>query len=331
MRTSRVALEILAAILAAGGMLLLSGYQTVKADNVALPAPANTTEQSGQPARLALKNFTPPPESEMPKDEFGEMVRLGEMIFENPAKNAHGYVGNQLGCSNCHLDAGRMPDSAPMWAAYVSYPAYRAKNKHVNTFEERLQGCFRFSMNGKAPPLGDKILVALESYAYWLAKGAPIDPNLPGRGYPKLPKSASAPDYARGAKVYAANCSLCHGANGAGQLANDGSMGFPALWGDRSFNWGAGMGDVNNAAAFIKANMPLSRGNTLAVQEAWDVALYMDSQERPQDPRFNGSVAETRSNFHDSPSSMYGITVNGHMLGDGSTPAGGILLDSARP
>jgi ABC-type lipoprotein release transport system permease subunit len=32
------------------------------------------------------------------------------------------------------------------------YPAYRAKNGHVNTFAERLQGCFRYSMNGKAPP-----------------------------------------------------------------------------------------------------------------------------------------------------------------------------------
>ncbi|WP_369335429.1 c-type cytochrome, partial [Burkholderia cenocepacia] len=35
---------------------------------------------------------------------------------------------------------------------------------------ERLQGCFRYSMNGKAPPAGDPILVALETYSYWLAK-----------------------------------------------------------------------------------------------------------------------------------------------------------------
>lgn len=321
MRTSRTTLHILVATLVAGGALLLSGYRSAEADVSASPEPA-------QPAAVS---FMPPPESEMPQDEFGEMVKLGEMIFENPAKHAPDYVGNQLSCSNCHLDAGRMPDSAPMWAAYVSYPAYRAKNKHVNTFEERLQGCFRFSMNGKAPPLGDKVLVALESYAYWLAKGAPIDPNIPGRGYPKLSKPASAPDYARGAKVYAAHCSLCHGADGAGQLANDGSMGFPALWGDRSFNWGAGMGDVNNAAAFIKANMPYSRANTLSDQEAWDVASYMDSQERPQDPRFTGSVAETRHSFHDSPSSMYGMTVNGHVLGSSSTAPGGDLLSKPKP
>jgi thiosulfate dehydrogenase len=29
-------------------------------------------------------------------------------------------------------------------------------------------------MNGKAPPLGDPVVVALESYSFWLAKGAPV-------------------------------------------------------------------------------------------------------------------------------------------------------------
>ena len=50
-----------------------------------------------------------------------------------------------------------------------------------------MQGCFRYSMNGKAPPLGDPVLVAVESYAYFLAKGAPTGVKLAGQGYPKLP------------------------------------------------------------------------------------------------------------------------------------------------
>ena len=200
-----------------------------------------------------------------------------------------------------------------------------------NTFAERLQGCFRYSMNGKAPPLGDKTLVALESYAYWLAKGAPVDPKLAGRGYPKLAKAALPADYARGQKVYEVSCALCHAKDGGGQLAADGSVGFPALWGPKSFNWGAGMGSIKSAAAFIKANMPLSRGNSLSDQDAWDVATYMDSQDRPQDPRFVGTVARTRTTFHDSPSSMYGQSVNGHVLGSESVPAGGTLLEKVRP
>jgi thiosulfate dehydrogenase len=258
----------------------------------------------------------------IPDNDFGKVIQLGRDIFEDPAKYAPQYVGNDLRCSSCHLDEGRLVGSAPMWAAYVSYPAYRAKNHHVNTFAERLQGCFRFSMNGKSPPLGDPVLVALESYSYWLAQGAPVDPNIPGRGYTKPAKGASPPDYQRGARVYAKNCALCHGDNGEGRRANDGSAAFPALWGPDSFNWGAGMGTVTNAAGFIKVNMPLGRGGLLSDQEAWDVALFMDSHERPQDPRFTGSVAETRRQFHDDPDSMYGETVNGHVLGSDSVPPG---------
>ncbi len=81
---------------------------------------------------------------------------------------------------------------------------------------------------------------------------------------------------------------------------------FPALWGARSFNWGAGMGDIRNAAGFVKANMPLGLGGTLTDQQAWDVATFMDSHERPRD---------TRAKFHDTPDSMYGRDVNGHVLG----------------
>jgi thiosulfate dehydrogenase len=110
-----------------------------------------------------------------------------------------------------------------------------------------------------------------------------------------------------------------------GQRANDGSMVFPALWGDASFNWGAGMSSIDNAAAFIKANMPLSQANSLSDQEAWDVAAYMDSHERPQDPRFAESVEATRLKFHDSAESMYGVQVDGHVLGQASTKPGGVL------
>ena len=119
-----------------------------------------------------------------------------------------------------------------MWAAYVSYPAYRKKNGHVNTFAERLQGCFRYSMNGQAPPLGDAVLIALESYSYWMARGAPLDPNIAGRGYARVPKPALPPERARGAVVYAQKCALCHGTSGDGERAGaDGQVRIPHPYG----------------------------------------------------------------------------------------------------
>ncbi len=247
------------------------------------------------------------------------MISLGEEIFRHPAQAAPQFVGNRLACSNCHIDAGRLADASPLWAAWVAFPAYRAKNGHVNTFAERIQGCFRYSMNGKAPPLGDKVLVALESYSAWLARGAPVGETLQGRGYPKVPKPVSSPDYTSGSRVYQQQCALCHGADGAGQAAA-GQTVFPALWGAQSYNWGAGMASVTNAAGFIKANMPLGLGGKLSDQDAWDAAMFIDSQERPQDPRFIGSVQETRARFHNSASSMYGRTVGGRLVGVGTGP-----------
>ena len=69
--------------------------------------------------------FTPPQESELPDNAFGELVREGRDIFINTQKNAPEFVGNGLNCSNCHLDQGRKAGSAPLWGAYGMYPAYR--------------------------------------------------------------------------------------------------------------------------------------------------------------------------------------------------------------
>lgn len=259
-------------------------------------------------------SFLPPSLSAIPKGKFGAEVKLGENIFRHTTVYAHGIIGDSLNCSNCHLGAGSLAGSAPMWAAYTAYPAYRSKNKKVNNFGMRLQGCFRFSENGKVPKLDSQTIIALEAYSYFLATGAPTGGKLAGRGYPKLAMPPKPATYAAGEAVYKADCSLCHEADGSGQYAR-GQTVFPALWGSKSFNWGAGMGSIKNAADFIHANMPYGAAGTLSVQQAWDVATYIDSQDRPQDPRFVGSVAETRKKFHDNKFSMYGKTVNGKVLG----------------
>lgn len=312
------------AALSVGALTLaLSERQLSKrAPSATAAAPAPQAAEAQTPAATPADSraaFAPPSLSEMPTGPFGDMVKLGYEIFTDTPRYAKAYVGNTLSCQNCHLAAGRLADAAPMWAAYVSYPEYRSKNHHVNTFEERLQGCFRFSMNGKAPPQGGKVLVALESYAFWMAKGAPTDTGMKGRGYPTLPPPAQPPDYARGKAVYAAHCALCHQPGGQG-LNVAGRTQFPPLWGADSFNWGAGLQKVDTAAAFIKANMPLGLGDSLGDQQAWDVAMYVDSHERPQDPRYTGSIAATRRKYHDSKWSMYGRSVNGKLLGQGILP-----------
>lgn len=331
----RIRSGLLGLAMAGAGVALLTGCSGASSGETSAQTPATVSANSAasasamtNPSREASVSqahpasvvFTPPPESAIPDTPFGDMVRKGEAIFTHTRANAGAYVGNDLNCSNCHLNAGRRANSAPLWAAYVRYPMYRSKNHRVNSYTERLQGCFRFSMNGKAPPPDSEIIKALTIYSYWLAKDAPTGATLKGVGFPKQGFTPpQPPSYARGKKVYASSCALCHGDNGQGQKAA-GTVVFPPLWGSGSFNWGAGMHKLNNAAAFIKANMPFSRGGTLSDQDAWDAAMFMDSHERPQDPRFTGDVAATRKKYHDSKWSLYGTKVNGHVLG--SAPAG---------
>lgn len=280
----------------------------------AAPDPAQAQKAAAPAATVTTTAFAPPPEDAMPEGQYGDVVRRGEQIFMETSKYAGRFVGNNLNCVNCHLDAGRKPNSAPLWASFIHYPAYRAKTGQVDTLASRIQGCFEYSMNGKAPAADDEVITALQTYAFWLAKGAPVGTPVPGSGYKKLQKPAQPADYARGEKVYAQNCALCHGVDGQGQRSADKQV-FPPLWGPKSYNWGAGMHQMGNAAGFIQANMPLGLGGSLSEQDAWDVAMFMNSHERPQDPRFAVSVAATRKKYHDSDDSMYGLTVNGHVLG----------------
>lgn len=239
----------------------------------------------GDPLRRAGERFIPPELNELPNNDWGKLVRLGRDIFIDTPTRAPKFAGNGLNCSSCHLGEGRKPDAAPMWAAWPMYPTYRGKNDDVNTFQMRIQDCFRFSMDGLMPPLQSTEIRAITAYAQWLARGSKSGQILPGRGFTPVKRDIE-PSADRGRVVYQMKCALCHGHNGEGVKAADGKRyQFPPVWGDDTFNRGAGMYTVRTAAAWIKGNMPLGRGMSLPDQEAFDVALYLRLNDRPMDPR----------------------------------------------
>ncbi len=262
------------------------------------------------------EHFEPPPEDALPAHaEDAAAVLLGERIFGDTPRYAPQYAGNSLSCRHCHTDRGRSPVSAPMWAAVPQYPKYRSKNRRVNTLAMRIEGCFRYSENGTPPPADSPEMAALISYMHWLATGLPIGIKPSAAGYPVLAEPGSKPDRERGRAVYAASCSVCHGETGQGSRVA-GAQVIPPLWGPQSFNWGAGMHSVDKAASFILHNMPFGAVGTLTPQQAWDVAAWIDSQPRPQDPRFTESVEKTRELFHEKREyDFYGETVEGSTLG----------------
>ena len=298
------------------------------------------------------QHLLPRPLNSIPEGAFGDKVRQGYKLFVNSQQMRDKYVGNNLNCSNCHMDAGRKAHAAPLWAAYFAYPAFRKKNDMVNTYEERIQGCFTYSMNGKPPAPGSTELVELSAYSYWLGMSGLMDmaglsapvpelsdaellkggkrddfpipdavknamsiderAKLPGRAYPSIPKPQQAYSPERGLKVYQAHCQLCHGEDGQG-YAIAGVYSLPPLWGSQSYNWGAGMHRVNTAAYFIYENMPFAKSIQLSNQQAWDVAAYINSQERPQDPRFKGDVNDLQKQYHKH-QCYYDQSVNGQAV-----------------
>ena len=303
-------------LLIAGPLLALLAAQ-VHAAGIAMEDQSQIPAPSASPQ---AEYFRPPAESELPDNAYGKLVREGHALFVDTKRRAPQYVGNGLNCSNCHLDQGRLANSSPLWGAYPMYPAYRKKNDKVNTFAERLQGCFQFSMNGGQPPAADSPeITALSVYAYWLASKAPLGVELPGRGYPDVPQPAKGYDLKQGAAVYQAQCAVCHGEQGQGQKVGADYV-MPPLWGKDSYNWGAGMHRINTAASFIKYNMPLGKPGTLSDQQAWDVAAYINRHERPQDPRLvEGSIEKTRVKYHANDGvNLYGQTIDGVLIGKGT-------------
>lgn len=227
----------------------------------------------------------PPPIEDIPESKYGDMVRLGRNIFVETQTYAKRYVGNGLNCANCHLQEGRKPHAAPLWAAYPMYPMYREKNRQVVTFQERLQDCFKYSLNGIAPALDSEEIRALTVYAHWLSTGIPNDTVVAGRGFARIDKSHD-PSPFNGKVVYEQYCASCHGADMQGKKFTDrpGYM-FPPLAGPDSYNKGAGMHKVKTCASFVKANMPLGKPYTLTDDQALEVCVHIFLQDRPWDPR----------------------------------------------
>ncbi|QJI13700.1 c-type cytochrome [Pseudomonas sp. ADAK22] len=199
-------------------------------------------------------------------------------------------VGNALNCTSCHLNAGTVADGSPFVGVSAFFPSYAPRAGKVVTLEERINGCFRRSMNGKPLPPQSTDMQAMVAYFDWMKNNTRPEDKVAGRGVGKIDPSIK-PDPENGQQVYAKQCAVCHGDNGQGLARADGEQVYPPLWGEQSFNIGAGMARPYTAAAFVKRNMPigfhekfpLGQGG-LSDQEAVDVAAYFSGQPRPDFP-----------------------------------------------
>lgn len=236
---------------------------------------------------VAASSFAEPKLASMLAQPNAQQLVRGMRLHLDTRKLLPANVGNSMNCASCHTNAGTVAQGAPFVGVSAMFPSYAPRAGRVISIEERINGCFLRSMNGKPLPKAGDDMKAMVAYYDWMKGDYKMGDKVPGRGIAKV-NLELVPNPVNGKKVYEAQCAVCHGADGAGLKKADGTLVFPPLWGDESFNIGAGMARTSKAAEFVKANMPfgmhskfpLGQG-TLSDQEALDVAQFFAHQPRP--------------------------------------------------
>lgn len=225
------------------------------------------------------------------KGEKRRMVIYGEELIVNTAKylGPQGIIAqtsNGMNCQNCHLDAGTRVWGNNFGAVHSTYPKYRERSGTTESIYKRINDCFERSLNGTVLDTNSKEMRAIYVYITWLGQGVPKGEKPIGTGLGTLAYLGRAAEPAKGEQVYINKCQSCHGVNGEGQLNFDSaSFATPPLWGNKSYNDGAGLYRLTNFAFFVKNNMPFKQAThqvpVLSDEEAWDVAAFVNSQSRP--------------------------------------------------
>ncbi|CAB3639884.1 c-type cytochrome [Achromobacter pulmonis] len=270
------------ALVAAGGTAALA----------ATPAPADTQtfavlDKDGK----RLPDYTIPSDTLIDSAPNAEQIRYGQRLLNETRRLLPHNTGASLNCSSCHVQQGKKPLGAPYINSFNSFPQFNPRAGRDVTLADRINGCFQRSMNGKPLDKDSPEMAAMLAYMKWLAQDVPHGAKVQIKNAWPI-DTKLVPDPARGKHLYAAQCASCHGAAGEGKRDRAGNIVFPPLWGDESFNIGAGLARTYKAAAFIRNSMPMGvnthgnwgEGKVLSDQDAVDVAEYFTHMPRPDFP-----------------------------------------------
>jgi thiosulfate dehydrogenase len=219
------------------------------------------------------------------------LVIYGEELIANTSKymGPNGSVAkitNGMNCQNCHLSAGKKNWGNNYGAVAANYPKFRDRSGSIETVYKRVSDCMERSLNGSTLDSNTREMKAMIAYIKWVGYAVPKDSTPKGSGIkpPEYLDRAASPE--KGLVVYTAKCQSCHGANGEGLMAADAkSYTYPPLWGEHSYNNGAGLFRLSRLAGYVRDNMPLNQAShespALSDAESWDVAAFVNSRPRP--------------------------------------------------
>lgn len=246
-------------------------------------------------ANKEIQFYTVPQDTSIANEPNAESIMYGKRLLNETKRLLPEYVGADMNCNSCHIAQGKIPLGDPYINSYNFYPRVMPRSATEVNLVQRINGCFQRSMNGKPLPPDSKEMIAMIDYMKWLSQNMPKEQLVDISNAGKIDESLVA-DVARGETIYYAQCASCHGDDGEGMYDSRGDVVFPPLWGDKSFNIGAGMARTYKAAAFVKYNMPMGiqvkglwgHGNVLSDQDAVDVAEFFAHKPRPDFAKKDG-------------------------------------------
>jgi len=247
-----------------------------------------TSPAAHPPADKAI--WKVPDTNALPAGEPGKMIRYGRELIAHTAnyfgpRGSIAQISNGMNCQNCHLDAGTRLFANNFAGVMATYPRFSPRSGTVDPATKRISECFQRSLAGKVPDTSGKEVRAMLAYMNWIGRGVKKDNRLFGSSTEKIAFLDAAADPVQGKIVYLTKCLSCHGKNGEGQLAaNKQGYAYPPLWGNHSYNDGAGMYRLSSVANFVKNNMPYGatyQNPQLTNEQAWNVAAFINSQPRP--------------------------------------------------
>jgi thiosulfate dehydrogenase len=224
--------------------------------------------------------------------KLADQIKLGYRIFVDTPHEAPGLTGGRVACANCHLNAGQRERALPLVGITGMFPEYNNRAARLISLQDRVVDCFLRSENAtghgtEALPAPDsKEVLAVTAYLTWLGRGYPVGANPAWRNRNAIAADKLIPvaklDVKAGEGLYSERCTSCHGPDGQGVQIGDKKAG--PLWGDGSWNDGAGAARVYTLAGIIRYSMPYLNPGSLTDEEAQQVARFITSKPRPGYP-----------------------------------------------
>jgi thiosulfate dehydrogenase len=224
--------------------------------------------------------------------KLGDQIKWGYRIFVDTPHEASKLTGGTVSCANCHLNAGQRERALPLVGITGMFPEYNNRAARLISLQDRVVDCFMRSENATGrgvddlPSTGSKEVLAVTAYLTWLGRGYSVGANPGWRNRNAIAADKLIPvgklDQAAGAAIYTERCTSCHGADGQGVQIGDKKAG--PLWGDGSWNDGAGAARVYTLAGIVRYTMPYLNPGSLTDEEAQQVAAYINAKPRPRYP-----------------------------------------------